>query len=67
LRNWVEDYEAGENDQIITPGGYGPAAPPGLEGDSEVGGAYMTISPQANEKAAAAAKEKLARATRGEQ
>ncbi|KIM25546.1 hypothetical protein M408DRAFT_74066 [Serendipita vermifera MAFF 305830] len=66
LRNWVEDYEASENDNIITPGGYGPASPPGLEGDTEIGGAYMTISHQANEKAAAAAKEKLARQARGE-
>jgi len=66
LRSWVEEYEAGENDQIIAPGAYGPNPPPGLEGDAEVGGAYMTISHQANEKAAAAAKEMVARQTRGE-
>jgi hypothetical protein len=68
LRNWVEDYEAGENDQIIIPQGYGPgpSAPPGLEADNEIGGAYVTVSPQANEKAAALAKEKLQRQVRGE-
>jgi hypothetical protein len=68
LRNWVEGYEASENDQIIIPQGYGPSpsAPPGLEADSEIGGAYMTVSQQANEKVAALAKEKLQRQVRGE-
>ncbi|CCA68134.1 probable Regulator of G-Protein Signaling Protein [Serendipita indica DSM 11827] len=68
LRHWVEDYEASENDSFLPPGYGNPSAPPGLEGENsgEIGGAYMTVSQQANEKAAAAAKEKLQRATRGD-
>lgn len=58
----MEDYEASESDPIA---GSGPPVPPGLGGD-EVGGAYMTVSQQANEKAAAAAKEKLRREGRSE-
>ncbi|KAG8769767.1 hypothetical protein FRC20_004200 [Serendipita sp. 405] len=69
LRSWVEDYEANENDNIIPSGAYtSPAIPPGLEdnNEGEIGRTYMTISAQANEKAAAAAKEKLQRQIRGD-
>ncbi|KAG8811352.1 hypothetical protein FRC17_002511, partial [Serendipita sp. 399] len=68
LRSWVEDYEANEGDNIIPSSSYNsPPIPPGLdEPEGEIGRTYMTFSAQANEKAAAAAKEKLQRQIRGE-
>ncbi|KAG5645742.1 hypothetical protein DXG03_005279 [Asterophora parasitica] len=48
LRNWVEDFDPTEDDiHLLTSG---PAAPPGLNGSEETGGAYITISQQASER-----------------
>lgn len=53
LRNWVEEYEAVENDGSSSVGAAQPAVPPGLDDDDadEVGRTYMTVSQAANEKA----------------
>lgn len=52
LRNWVEEYEAVENDGTSPVGVAQPAVPPGLDDDAdEVGRTYMTVSQTANEKA----------------
>jgi len=51
LRNWVEEYEAVENDGSSSIGAPQPSVPPGLDEDDEVGRTYMTISQAANEKA----------------
>jgi GTPase-activating protein SST2 len=49
MRNWVEDFDPTEND-IHLLSTLGPAVPPGLADVDEVGGAYITISPQASER-----------------
>jgi hypothetical protein len=51
LRNWVEEYEAVENDGSSTVGVPQPAVPPGLDEADEIGRTYMTVSQAANEKA----------------
>jgi len=51
LRNWVEEYEAVENDGGSSVGTAQPMIPPGLDEADEIGRTYMTVSQQANEKA----------------
>lgn len=62
LRNWVEEYDALENDvgtHITSTSSSAPSMPPGLAGNSsrenvaEVGRTYLTVSQTANEKAQA--------------
>lgn len=49
MRNWVEDFDPTENDiHLLSTGS--PTVPPGLTDIDEVGGAYITISPQASER-----------------
>ena len=49
MRNWVEDFDPTETDiHLLSIGG--PTVPPGLTDVEEVGGAYITISPQASER-----------------
>ena len=48
LRNWVEEFEAVENDTSL--GAPQPSVPPGLDEADEVGRTYMTVSQTANEK-----------------
>jgi hypothetical protein len=65
MRNWVEDFDPTENDIHLLSSAT-PAVPPGLTDADEVGGAYITISPQASERkhrqhAAAASVESSAR------
>jgi len=48
LRNFVEDYESGENESSADQ--LSPTLPPGLDQEEEVGRAYMTVSQTANEK-----------------
>ncbi|KDQ20627.1 hypothetical protein BOTBODRAFT_101045 [Botryobasidium botryosum FD-172 SS1] len=59
LRNWVEEYDALENDMngYVSPT---PSIPPGLDDgsdDGEVGRTYMTVSQTANEKIQAQKKQ----------
>ena len=49
MRNWVEDFDPTEDDIHLLSNG-GPTVPPGLTEVDEVGGAYITISPQASER-----------------
>ncbi|KAF8529272.1 regulator of G protein signaling domain-containing protein [Hysterangium stoloniferum] len=49
LRNWVEEFEAVENDTTSADSSQ-PALPPGLEDEDEIGRTYMTVSQTANEK-----------------
>ena len=49
MRNWVEDFDPTENDIHLLSSAT-PAVPPGLADVDEVGGAYITISPQASER-----------------
>ena len=51
LRNWVEEYEAVENDSAPSLGTPQPVIPPGLDDADEIGRTYMTVSQTANEKA----------------
>ncbi|KAG8936378.1 hypothetical protein FRC03_012438 [Tulasnella sp. 419] len=52
LRNWVEEYEAGEVDSAAIPSSSltSPSAPPGLRDQDEVGRAYMSVSQAAHER-----------------
>ena len=48
MRNWVEEFDPTESDiQFLTSG---PSAPPGLNNQEEMGGAYMTVSQHASER-----------------
>lgn len=49
MRNWVEDFDPTEND-IYLLSTNGPTSPPGLNGNEEVGGAYITVSQQGSER-----------------
>ncbi|KAG8904819.1 hypothetical protein FRB99_001125 [Tulasnella sp. 403] len=49
LRNWVEEYEFGDNDGQARPADPAtPVAPPGLDDSEEIGRAYMSVSQQAH-------------------
>jgi len=48
MQNWVEDFDPTENDIHLL--STAPSVPPGLTHVDEVGGAYITISPQASER-----------------
>jgi GTPase-activating protein SST2 len=48
MRNWVEDFDPTDDDVRLLSSG--PSQPPGLGGNEETGGAYITISQQASER-----------------
>jgi hypothetical protein len=48
-RNWVVDFDSAEQDVMLLTSS--PTAPPGLSNQDEVGGAYMTVSQHASERA----------------
>jgi GTPase-activating protein SST2 len=48
-RNWVADFDPTEQDVMLLTSS--PTAPPGLSNQDEIGGAYMTVSQHASERA----------------